>query len=133
MLGLLVGVYEVVGRGGTQAVINMAGEYVGCEIQQFAQDQGEAVDNLDHFREFLIRHKLAGDIQFTDEETGIRVKVAQCRTYPKRVGHYAFDGSDCPWGDILIGLFSGILNQRFSYAARLTPVTECEILIQRRL
>lgn len=132
MIGLLVGVYEVVGRGGTQAVINMAGEYVGREMLQFAKDHGEAVYSLAHFRDFLIRHKLAGDIQFSDEETGIRVKVAQCRTCPKRVGHYAFDGSACPWGGILIGAFTEILNQRFSYAARLTPGTECEILIQRR-
>lgn len=132
LVGLLVGVYEVVGRGGTQAVINMAGEYVGKEMLQYARDHGEAVETLEQFRDFLVRHDLAGHVEFQDDGSSIRVKVFQCYTCPKRVGHYDFDGSACPWGGILIGAFSQILNQRFSYAARLTPGEECEIVIKRR-
>jgi predicted hydrocarbon binding protein len=132
IIGMLVGVYQVVGRGGTQAVINMAGEYIGREILQFAKDHNEPIENLEQFRAFLIRYKLAGDIRFIDEQSGIRVIVEKCRTCPKKVGHYSFDGSACPWGGIMIGAFTTILQQNFSYAARLVPGEVCEISIARR-
>ena len=132
IVGLMVGVYQVVGRGGTQAVINMAGEYVGKEMLQFARDHNMPLNSLDDFRTFLIQNRLAGDIQFTDEENGIRVQVSKCRTCPKRVGHYSFDGSACPWGGILIGAFGALLAESFSYAARLVPAETCELFIKRR-
>jgi hypothetical protein len=132
IIGMLVGVYQVVGRGGTQAVINMAGEYIGREILQFAKDHHEPIGNLEEFRQFLIRHQLAGDVQFLDEGTKIRARISQCKTCPKKVGHYSFDGSACPWGGIMIGAFTSILEQKFSYAARLVPGEVCEISIERR-
>ena len=132
IIGMLVGVYQVVGRGGTQAIINMAGEYVGREILQFAKDHNEPIENLEQFRQFVIRHNLAGNVYFFDEESKIRVIVEQCKTCPKKVGHYSFDGSACPWGGIMIGAFTEILQQKFSYAARLVPGEVCEISIERR-
>ena len=132
IIGMLVGVYQVVGRGGTQAIINMAGEYVGREILQFAKDHNEPIENLEQFRQFIIRHNLAGNVHFLDEESAIRVIVEQCKTCPKKVGHYSFDGSACPWGGIMIGAFAEILHQKFSYAARLVPGEVCEISIERR-
>ena len=133
IIGLMVGIYQVVGKGGTQAVINMAGEYVGKEMLRFAADHHLRLNTLDDFRDFLLANKLAGDIQFDAEESGIHARISKCRTCPKRVGHYAFDGSACPWGGILIGAFSTILSERFSYAARLFPGETCEIFIQRRI
>ncbi|MBI9051957.1 MAG: hypothetical protein JEZ00_21255 [Anaerolineaceae bacterium] len=132
IIGMLVGVYQVVGRGGTQAIINMTGEYLGRELLQYADDHNEPIENLEQFREFLIRHKLAGDIRFFDEQTNIRVIVSACRTCPKKVGHFSFDGTACPWGGILIGAFATILKESFSYAARLVPGEVCEISIERR-
>ena len=132
IIGMLVGVYQVVGRGGTQAIINMAGEYVGRELLKFAEDHNEPIENLEQFRQFIIRHNLAGDVHFFDEESRIRVIVAQCKTCPKKVGHYSFDGSACPWGGIMIGAFTEILQQKFSYAAKLVPGEVCEISIERR-
>jgi hypothetical protein len=37
VIGYMVGTREVIGRGGAQAVANMAGEYAGRELVRFAR------------------------------------------------------------------------------------------------
>jgi hypothetical protein len=40
VIGYMVGTREVIGRGGAQAIANMAGEYAGRELVRFARQQG---------------------------------------------------------------------------------------------
>lgn len=44
-IGYMVGTYNVIGKGGAQAIANMAGEFVGKEILAFAASQGQHIDS----------------------------------------------------------------------------------------
>ncbi len=55
-IGYMVGTYSVMGKGGAQAVANMAGESVGREIVAFAQSRGQNLDTVT--RATVHRHEL---------------------------------------------------------------------------
>jgi len=131
LIGFMMGTYDVLGKGGTQAVINMAGKTVATEILHFARDKGEPIESLEQFKQFITKHNLAGNIDFhrTPEKTYVRISA--CKTCPKKVGHYQFHGSACPWGGILSGALSEIQNEPYSSASRLTPGEQCIIEVFR--
>lgn len=132
IIGFMVGIYEIMGKGGTQAVINMAGRYVGKEIMRFARDNNFQIRTMDDFIRFIQEQALAGHLDYFEKEAKVYVRIAGCATCPKRVGHYQFDGTACPWGGILAGALEDILQDRFSSAARLTPGQACVIELTRR-
>lgn len=127
IIGFMVGTYDVLGKGGTQAVINIAGKTVASEILRFARDKGEAIESLGDFQEFITKHNLAGQMDFFVTEGKTYVRISQCKTCPKKVGHYNFDGTACPWGGILSGVLSEIHNKPYSSASRLIPGEHCVI------
>jgi len=131
LIGFMVGTYDVLGKGGTQAVINIAGKTVASEILRFARDKGEPIESLEEFRKFITKNNLAGQMDFflTQEKTYVR--ISQCKTCPKKVGHYTFDGTACPWGGILSGVFSEIRKEPYSSAAKLFPGEHCIIEVNR--
>ena len=130
IIGFMVGTYEVMGKGGTQAVINMAGRYVGREILRFAQDHEMEIRTVDDFRAFVQEQGLAGQMDFFQKGSHAYVRISDCGTCPKRVGHFEFDGTACPWGGILSGVLEEITGDRFSSAARLTPGQACVVELQ---
>lgn len=50
LIGLMAGIQQVIGRGGTQAVINMAGEFVGLEMMRFARDQNIPITDIEELQ-----------------------------------------------------------------------------------
>lgn len=52
-IGYMIGTYSVMGKGGAQAIANMAGEYVGRELLAYAKSQGKELDSLPVLAEFL--------------------------------------------------------------------------------
>jgi len=127
VIGFMVGTYEVMGRGGTQAVINMAGRYVGQEILRFARAHRETIQTLGDLQTFLVRHGLTEQIDLAQQGRTVHARIAHCRICPKKVGRYTFDGTACPWGGILAGALEEITGRRFSCTPRLTPGEICEI------
>jgi hypothetical protein len=130
-IGFMIGVYDVLGKGGTQAVINMAGKAVASEILRYARDKEEGIDSLEGFQEFVISHNLAGQMDFYVTEGKTFVRIGQCKTCPKKVGHYAFDGTACPWGGILSGVLSEIHKELYSSASKLIPGDHCIIEVNK--
>lgn len=131
LIGFMVGTYDVLGKGGTQAVINIAGKTVASEILHFARDKGEPIKSLEDFRRFIIKNNLAGQIDFYETTEKTYVRISQCKTCPKKVGHYTFDGSACPWGGILSGVLSEIHNEPYSSASKLIPGEQCIIEVNK--
>ena len=131
VIGFMVGIYEVMGRGGTQAVINMAGQHVGREILRFAAARGKPIRTPDDLRAFVVREGLTEQLDLVEDEQGFRARIAHCRICPKKVGQYSFDGTACPWGGILTGALEQITGQQFSCTPRLTPGETCEIELRR--
>ena len=129
LIGFMVGIYDVLGKGGTQAVVNMAGKTVAAEILHFARDKGEPIKSLQDFSDFITKYNLAGNVDFYRTPQKTYVRISECKTCPKKVGHYQFDGSACPWGGILSGALSEIQNEPYSSASRLTPGEQCIIEI----
>lgn len=129
-IGYMVGTYSVMGKGGAQAIANMAGEYVGKEMLAYAASQGIALDTLPALVDFLQTFNLAGAVTIDEQADRVIVQVAQCGICPKRVGKYQFDGTACPWGGILIGALETILQKNFSVSAQLTPSESCTITLQ---
>ncbi|MBN1318478.1 MAG: hypothetical protein JXA42_23560, partial [Anaerolineales bacterium] len=64
IVGFTVGIYEVMGKGGTQAIINMAGQYVGKEILKYARDNNIPIETLGDFQRFVQEQGLAGQLDF---------------------------------------------------------------------
>ena len=128
-IGYMVGTYSVMGKGGAQAIANMAGEYVGREIVAYATSQGKTLDSAPALIAFLKENNLAGEFQFSGDDTQVQVVISDCGICPKRVGKYQFDGTACPWGGILIGTLSAILKQEFAVSAGLTPGASCTITL----
>lgn len=128
-IGYMVGTYSVMGKGGAQAIANMAGEYVGREILAYAASQAKQIDSVAALVAFLKENNLAGEFEFGGNESQVQVIISLCGICPKRVGKYQFDGTACPWGGILIGTLSTILKKEFSVAARLTPAASCTITL----
>ncbi len=129
-IGYMVGTYSVMGKGGAQAIANMAGEYVGREMMAYAKSQGIRVETLPALAEFLQTYNLAGVVAIDESANEVSVQISQCGICPKRVGKYQFDGTACPWGGILIGALQTILEKEFSVSARLTPGESCTISLQ---
>ena len=131
IIGFMIGVYEIMGRGGTQAIANMAGQRIGQEIIRFTLDQGIDIQSLEDFRDFARDNKLMGGIEFHQTGDSIYACITDCHTCPKKVGHYQFDGTACPWGGILSGVCSEIIGERFSSSARLIPGEKCVLEIHK--
>ncbi len=131
LIGFMVGTYDVLGRGGTQAVINMAGKTVAAEILHFARDKGEPIGSLEEFRKFITKYNLAGQVDFYVTKEKTYVRISECKTCPKKVGHYTFDGSACPWGGILSGVLSEIHHDAYSSASKLIPGEKCIIEVHK--
>ena len=131
IIGFMVGVYEVMGKGGTQAIINMAGQHVGKEILRYASDKGTPINSLDDFKSFVVKHGLVGQLDFYQSDHSTFVRVASCKTCPKKVGHYTFDGTACPWGGILSGVLSEILGEQYSCSSKLIPGEECILELKK--
>ena len=129
-VGYMIGTYSVMGKGGAQAISNMAGEYVGQEILAYAKSQGKALDTTDALGEFLKVNHLVGEIAMVEGPTEVTAQISKCGICPKRIGKYQFDGTACPWGGILIGALEPILKRRFSVSARLTPAATCTIVLK---
>ncbi len=129
-IGYMVGTYSVMGKGGAQAIANMAGEYVGKEIVAYAQSQNIPLQTLDDLVGFLQTFNLAGKVTINDSEDRVTIEIAECGICPKRVGKYQFDGTACPWGGILIGTLQTILEKEFAVSAQLTPGQSCTITLQ---
>ena len=131
-IGYMVGTYSVMGKGGAQAIANMAGEYVGREMAAYAKSREIALDTLPALVEFLQTFNLAGSVAINENADKVTVQVAQCGICPKRVGKYQFDGTACPWGGILIGALQTILAKEFSVSARLTPGESCTVALKTK-
>lgn len=128
-IGYMMGTYSTMGRGGAQAIANMAGEYVGREILAFARSKGLALDRVEELAEFLRESGLAGAVAIRQESGKIVAEVSQCGICPKRIGKYQFDGTACPWGGILIGALQPILHRDLSVAVGLKPAETCTITL----
>ncbi len=129
-VGYMVGTYSVIGKGGAQAIANMAGEYVGRELLAFAKSQGHPLNTCAQLEEFAKANQLAGEITIAENETEVVTQISQCGICPKRVGKYQFDGTACPWAGILIGALEPIVKRKFSVSARLTPAATCTIALK---
>ena len=71
-------------------------------------------------------------MSFADTEGGLEVSVSACHICPKKVGHYQFDGTACPWGGILTGALADILEASFFCSTRLTPGETCLLHLKRK-
>jgi predicted ArsR family transcriptional regulator len=132
VIGYMVGTREVIGRGGAQAVANLAGEYAGRELVRFARMQGEPLASVENLVAYIRKEGLAHEMTLTDHQGTVEIKIAQCLICPKKVGHYEFDGTACPWGGLLLGALSDILDASFSCSTRLTPGESCTLLLKRK-
>jgi hypothetical protein len=131
-IGYMIGTYSVMGKGGAQAIANMAGEYVGRELLAYAHVQGTRLDSLTALAEFLQANDLAGAITIEEIRDGVNVQITQCGICPKKVGKYQFDGTACPWGGIFIGALGALMDREFTVSPRLTPGQICSILLKPR-
>jgi hypothetical protein len=131
-IGYMMGTYSVIGKGGAQAIANMAGEYVGRELLAYARAQDSEIDSLPALAEFLQANDLAGAITIEDLREGVSVQIAQCGICPKKVGKYQFDGTACPWGGIFIGALGTLMDREFTVSPRLTPGQICTVLLKPR-
>jgi len=132
VIGYMVGTREIIGRGGAQAIANLAGEYAGRELVRFARQQGRDLDSLGDLVDYLGQEGLADQMTIEGIPDGYEVRIAQCYICPKKVGHYQFDGTACPWGGILVGALSDILGASFSCSTRLTPGDTCHLQLKRK-
>ena len=132
IIGYMVGTREVIGRGGAQAIANMAGEYAGRELVRFAREQGEPTQSVDDLVAFFRKEGLTNQMTFAEAEGELRVRISECYICPKKVGHYQFDGTACPWGGILTGAFQDITGATFSCSTRLTPGETCVLHLKRK-
>lgn len=132
VIGYMVGTREVIGKGGAQAIANLAGEYAGRELVRFAREQGVSLTTVDDFVAYVGSEGLADQMVLEQVEGGFEVHIAQCYICPKKVGHYQFDGTACPWGGILQGALTEILETRFSCSTRLTPGETCTLYLKRK-
>ena len=132
VIGYMVGTREVIGKGGAQAIANLAGEYAGRELVRFAREQGVSLSTVDDLVAYVGNEGLADQMVFEEVEDGFDVRIAQCYICPKKVGHYQFDGTACPWGGILQGALTDILGERFSCFTRLTPGETCTLHLKRK-
>ncbi len=128
----MIGTYSVMGKGGAQAIANMAGEYVGRELLAYAKSQGQELNSLPALAEFLQDNHLTESVTLEETPDGATALIARCGICPKRVGKYQFDGTACPWGGILIGALGSILQKEFTVSPRLTPGEECAISLKSR-
>jgi hypothetical protein len=131
LIGFMMGVYEVLGKGGAQAIINMAGKKTGEEILRFAREKGIEINTLEDFKRFLIENNLAGKIDFYNDDNATYVRISECKTCPKKVGHYTFDGTACPWGGVLSGAISEIMNNQYTTSPKLSPGEHCVLEIRK--
>jgi len=132
VIGYMMGTYRVIGKGGAQAVANMAGEFVGKELVEYARRRGISLDTWEDARRFLIEAGLTGKLESRPTDDGLVVEIGDCRICPKRVGHYDFPGTVCPWGGLLVGLLGDVLGKRFTSTPRLTAGEVCAIhLVQK--
>ena len=132
VIGYMVGTREVIGKGGAQAIANLAGEYAGRELVRFARAQGVSLSTMEDFVAYASQEGLADQMVFEEVEGGFDVRIAQCYICPKKVGHYQFDGTACPWGGILLGALTDILEASFSCSTRLTPGETCTLHLKRK-
>jgi hypothetical protein len=132
VIGYMVGTREVIGRGGAQAIANLAGEYAGRELVRFGRQQGCALATVDDLIDYVGREGLANQMIIEGVPDGYGVQIAQCYICPKKVGHYQFDGTACPWGGILIGALSDITGASFSCSTQLTPGDTCHLQLKRK-
>jgi hypothetical protein len=133
VIGYMVGTREVIGRGGAQAIANLAGEYAGRELVRFARQQGYTLASVDELVEYVAQEGLAHQMIIEGVAEGFQVRIAQCYICPKKVGHYQFDGTACPWGGILIGALSDILGATFSCSTHLTPGDTCHLQLKPKV
>ena len=128
-IGYMVGTKEVLGRS-VQAVANMAGETVALEVLKFAEDKGYKIDSLEKLEKFILANKLANiSLDVNTEE--ITATIDQCGICPKKIGGYVFEGTACPWGGILSGTISEILQEQQMASAKLVPGEICTITLRR--
>lgn len=132
VIGYMLGTREVIGRGGAQAIANLAGEYAGRELVRFAREQGVSLDSVEQFVAYVDHEGLASHMVVEEVEGGFDVHIAQCHICPKKVGHYQFDGTACPWGGILLGALTAILDTAFSCSTRLTPGETCVLKLKHK-
>jgi hypothetical protein len=132
VIGYMVGTREVIGRGGAQAIANLAGEYAGRELVRFAREQGVTLSSVGDLVTYVSQEGLADRMVVEEVEGGFEVRIAQCYICPKKVGHYQFDGTACPWGGILLGTLTDILGARFSCSTALTPGDTCTLHLKRK-
>lgn len=132
VIGYMVGTRQVMGRGGAQAIANLAGEYAGRELVRFAREQGESLTTIEDLVAYVGTEGLAKQMVFQDTEIGLDVHIAECGICPKKVGHYEFDGTACPWGGILTGALAEIQGTTFSCSTRLTPGESCILHLKRK-
>jgi hypothetical protein len=132
VIGYMVGTREVIGKRGAQAIANLAGEYAGRELVRFARLQGEPMGSIEDLVDYIRREGLTNQMLFEEVAEGFEIRIAQCYICPKKVGHYQFDGTACPWGGILVGSLTDILDTTFSCSTRLTPGETCVLHMKRK-
>lgn len=114
-IGYMMGCHKMFGRR-TQLMGNLIGESVGEEILKYAHAQGFDLDSLESVEGFLREHGMGGEIS-----------IAECGVCPKRVGHYQFDGTACPWPGLLAAVLLAAFRERLRPSARLVPAETCVI------
>lgn len=131
IIGFMVGIYEVIGKGGTQAIINMAGQRAGNEMLRFARERDIPMETFEDLKTFLKSQGLVGEMDFYQSDTTSYVRISECKTCPKKVGHYDFDGTACPWGGILSGALSEITGEQHTTSPKLIPGEYCVLEIHK--
>jgi len=81
LIGFMVGTYDVLGKGGTQAVVNMAGKTVANEFLRFAKDKGKPIESLEDFQAFVTSYNLAGQMEFHEVEGKTFVRITDCKIH----------------------------------------------------
>jgi hypothetical protein len=90
------------------------------------------LESIDDLVAYFRREGLANQMTFNEGEAKLIVQISECFICPKKVGHYQFDGTACPWGGILIGALADILGASFSCSTRLTPGETCTLHLKRK-
>ena len=124
VIGYSVGIKTVIGHG-AQALSNIAGKYVGKEICYYFKDKIKSYEDVE-------KHlSIFANLKIRDLDDSIVVEISKCKICPKKVAKYDFEGTACPWGGILMGVFEECFGYRLSMNIKLQPGEICTMTFKK--